>query len=57
MSITASYSINIVIYVLVIIVVLYSTFKDKIKMPFWKKLLLSLACFFLLAFTGSIAFA
>ena len=34
MTITINYCINIVIYVLTIVVVLMSTFKDKIRKPF-----------------------
>lgn len=56
MSITISYAINITIYVLTIVAALYSAFKDKIKKPFWKMLLMSLGSFFLLALAGSTAF-
>lgn len=56
MSITLSYTINIVIYVVGIVIILYSTFKDKVRKPFWKKLLISLGAFFLIALVGSAAF-
>lgn len=56
MTITINYCINIVIYVLTIVVVLYSAFKDKIKKPFWKTLLMSLGSFLLLTLVGAAAF-
>lgn len=56
MTITINYCINIVIYVLTIVVVLISTFKDKIRKPFGRTLLMSLGCFLLLALVGSAAF-
>ena len=56
MPITINYCINIVIYVLTIVVVLYSAFKDKIKKPFWKTLLMSLGSFLLLTLVGAAAF-
>lgn len=56
MTITINYCINIVIYVLTIVVVFYSAFKDKIKKPFWKTLLMSLGSFLLLTLVGAAAF-
>lgn len=56
MDITLSYMINITVYVLTIVIVLYNTFKDKIRKPFWKRLLMSLGAFLLLAVVGSAAF-
>lgn len=56
MDITLGFIANTAVYVVTIVVVLYSTFKDKIKEPFWKRLLAGLGAFFALAVFGTMLY-
>ena len=56
MNITLSFIINTATYVVVIVVVLYRTFKDKIMKPFWKRLIMALSAFAFVAVVGSAGF-
>ncbi len=57
MNITLSFVINTATYVVAIVVVLYRTFKDKIMKPFWKRLIMALSAFALVALVGSAGFS
>ncbi len=57
MNITLSFIINTATYVVVIVVVLYRTFKDKIMKPFWKRLIMALSAFAFVAVVGSAGFS
>lgn len=56
MNISLSYILNTVVYVVTIIVVLYSTFRDKIREPYMKRLLASIGVFLLIAVVGAAGF-
>lgn len=56
MNITLGFIANTAVYVVTIVAVLYSTFKDKIKEPFCKRLLAGLGAFFVLAVFGTLLY-
>lgn len=57
MRITWSFICNAASYVLVVVFILYRTFKDKIKKPFWKRLIFAVAMFIAIAIVGIAGYA
>ena len=56
MDITLSFIVIAAVYVISVVVILYSTFKDKIMKPFWKRLLAALAAFAAVAVVGCVGY-
>lgn len=57
MKVTWSFLCIAVLYVLIVVVVLYRTFKDKIKKPFWKRLIFAVSMFAAIAAVGVAGYA
>ena len=57
MRITGSFICIAFLYVIIVVSVLYRTFKDKIKKPFWKRLIFAISMFVVIAAVGVAGYA
>lgn len=57
MRITGSFICIAFLYVIIVVSVLYRTFKDKIKKPFWKRLIFAISMFVAIAAVGVAGYA